>query len=99
MIDLSKIEKFDCDHGNQSKNWIRHQVSTTECEEIFFNLPLLLANDTQHSQIEKRYYALGQTNIGRQLFIAFTVRTNKIRVISARDMSHKERQKYAETNS
>lgn len=98
MIDLSKIEKFDWDDGNQFKNWISHQVSTTECEEVFFNLPLLLANDTQHSQIEKRYYALGQTNIGRQLFIAFTVRTNKIRVISARDMSRKERQKY-ETNS
>ena len=99
MIDLSKIEKFDWDDGNQSKNWIRHQVSTTECEEVFFNLPLLLSNDTQHSQIEKRYYALVQTNAGRQLFIAFTVRTNKIRVISARDMSQKERQKYAETNS
>jgi uncharacterized protein len=99
MVDLSKIEKFDWDDGNQSKNWLRHQVLTTECEEVFFNLPLLLSNDIQHSQNEKRYYVLGQTNAGRQLFIAFTVRANKIRVISARDMSHKERQKYAETNS
>jgi len=99
MIDLSKIEKFDWDDGNQFKNWARHQVSTTECEEVFFNLPLLLANDTQHSQAEKRYYVLGKTNVGRQLFIAFTVRPNKIRVISARDMSRKERKKYAETNS
>ena len=99
MIDLSKINKFDWDDGNQFKNWISHQVSTTECEEVFFNLPLLLANDAPHSQAEKRYYVLGQTNAGRQLFIAFTVRTNKIRVVSARDMSRKERQKYAETNS
>lgn len=99
MIDLSKIDKFEWDDGNRTKNWVKHQVSTTECEEVFFNLPLLLADDSQHSQVEKRYYVLGQTNSGRQLFIAFTVRANKVRVISARDMNRKERQKYAETNS
>lgn len=87
MIDLSSIDKFEWDDGNRTKNWVRHQVSTTECEEVFFNLPLLLADDAQHSQIERRYYVLGQTNGGRQLFIAFTVRINKIRVVSARDMS------------
>jgi uncharacterized DUF497 family protein len=99
MIDLSSIDKFEWDDGNRTKSWVKHQVSTTECEEVFFNLPLLLANDMQHSQVEKRYYVLGQTNAERQLFIALTVRTNKIRVISARDMSRKERQKYAKTNS
>ncbi|MCP4370866.1 MAG: BrnT family toxin [Deltaproteobacteria bacterium] len=99
MIDLSEIDKFEWDDGNRTKNWVRHQVSTTECEEVLFNLPLLLADDIQHSQNEKRYYVLGQTNVGRQLFIAFTVRANKIRVISARDMNRKERQKYAKTNS
>jgi len=98
MIDLSNIDKFEWDDGNQTKSLIKHQVSTTECEEVFLNLPLLLANDMQHSQVEKRYYVLGQTNAGRQLFIVFAVRTNKIRVISARDVSRKERQKYAETN-
>ena len=99
MIDLSKIEGFEWDNGNQLKNWISHQVSFTECEEVFFNLPLLLSNDVKHSQIEKRYYVLGQTNGKRPLFIAFTIRTNKIRVISARDMSREERQKYAKANS
>jgi len=99
MIDLSSLNGFEWDEGNQTKNWIKHQVSTSECEEVFFNLPLLLADDVQHSQEEKRFYVLGQTNAERKLFISFTIRTNKIRVISAREMSRKERQVYAKENS
>ncbi len=99
MIDLSSLNGFEWDEGNQTKNWIRHQVSPPECEEVFFNLPLLLADDVQHSQDEKRFYVLGQTNAERKLFISFTNRTNKIRVISARDMSRKERQVYAKENT
>lgn len=99
MVDLQEVEGFEWDEGNLTKNWVKHQVSTVECEEVFFNLPLLLANDLQHSQEEKRYYLLGQTNTRRQLFIAFTIRNKKIRVISARDMSRKERQIYAKANS
>lgn len=99
MIDLSSLNGFEWDEGNQIKNWIKHQVSPSECEEVFFNLPLLLADDVQHSQEEKRFYVLGQTNAERKLFISFTNRTNKIRVISARDMNRKERQVYAKENA
>ena len=53
-----------------------------------------MAADTVHSQHEERYYALGQTDSGRLLFIAFTMREDLIRVISARDMSRKERKVY-----
>lgn len=98
MIDLNKISGFDWDEGNRDKNWIFHRVSTSECEEVFFNLPLLLRPDPVHSITEARYFVLGQTNAGRYLFIAFTVRNDKIRVISARDMSKKERAAYGETN-
>jgi uncharacterized DUF497 family protein len=45
---------------------------------------------------EPRYYVLGRTNDERHLFIVFTIRKNKIRVISARDMSRKERRIYRE---
>jgi uncharacterized DUF497 family protein len=99
MSDLSSLDGFEWDEGNQSKNWLKHQVSTSECEEVFFNLPLLLAGDGRHSQAEERFYIWGQTNSERRLFISFTIRDNKIRVISARDMSRKERQAYAKTNS
>ncbi|MBU8849534.1 MAG: BrnT family toxin, partial [Desulfobacterales bacterium] len=56
--------------------------------------PLLIQDDILHSTTEKRYYALGKTNTNRFLFVVFTVRNNFIRVISARDMSRKERKVY-----
>ncbi len=99
MIDLSSVTGFDWDEGNRDKNWINHQVSASECEEVFLNLPLLLQSDPVHSTTESRYYVLGQTNAGRYLFISFTLRNDNIRVISASDMSKKERTAYGETNS
>ena len=91
---LSECTGFDWDEGNKEKNWINHQVTFAECEELFFNQPLAVADDTLHSKDEHRHYALGQTNIGRLLFISFTIRKKLIRVISARDMSRKERKVY-----
>jgi uncharacterized DUF497 family protein len=85
---------FEWDKGNIDKNWIKHKVSSSECEQIFFNHPLLIQNDILHSTTEERYYALGKTDISRFLFVVFTVRNNLIRVISARDMSRKERKAY-----
>ena len=99
MIDLSHITGFDWDENNREKNWKKHQVLAGECEEVFFNLPLLLEADPPHSQKELRYYVLGHTIAGRRLFIAFTIREDKIRVISARDMSKKERSIYEQINS
>ena len=98
-MDNHSIDGFKWDEGNIDKNWIQHQVSNSECEELFFNLPLLLGDDIKHSQEEKRSYALGHSNANRWLFVAFTIRSNKIRVISARDMSQKEGQEYARINS
>lgn len=85
---------FDWDDGNATKNWDRHQVSNGECEEVFFCERLLVAPDVGHSQTEVRYYGLGQTAAGRMLFVVFTVREGRIRVISARPMNRQERSVY-----
>ena len=85
---------FDWDGGNLLKNWERHGVGFWECEEVFFNRPLLLSEDPNHSQQEERILALGRTERNRWLCIVFTVRRNRIRVISARDMSRREREVY-----
>jgi len=87
---------FQWDKANIAKNWKGHNVTFVECEETFFNQPVFLADDLKHSDQEQRYYLLGQTNERRKLFIAFTIRKNLIRVISARDMSKKERKIYAQ---
>ncbi len=88
---LSKCIGFDWDEGNSRKNWIKHQVTPSECEQIYFNHPLIVQHDIKHSPHELRFYALGKTDKNRKLFIAFTIRQNMMRIISARDMSRKER--------
>lgn len=93
---LANCTGFEWDDGNSDKNWIQHRVSNSECEEVFFNLPLVVADDRKHAAAEKRYYALGRTDAQRPLFVAFTIRKNLIRVISARDMNDKEIRKYHE---
>lgn len=91
---LSQCLGFDWDKGNIDKNWLKHDVSPAECEQFFFNRPLLIQDDIAHSKSERRFFALGKTDSKRALFIVFTVRNNLIRVISARDMSRKERKVY-----
>lgn len=94
-VEIYNCEGFEWDQGNADKNWYLHQVTNGECEEIFFNSPLILAPDAQHSQNEQRYYALGRTDTQRWLFVAFAIRRKLIRVISARDMNRKETSIYA----
>ena len=97
MIDtvlMPEFESFEWDQANIEKNWLTHKVTPCEAEEVFFNKPLLVADDPMHSTREKRYYVLGQTNQGRMLLAVFTLRKKRVRVISARDMSRKERKIY-----
>jgi uncharacterized DUF497 family protein len=94
VFDSDSLVGFDWDEGNKQKNWEKHQVNYRECEEVFFNRPLLIGDDTKHSPLEQRYYVLGQTDVGRTLFLVFTIRNNKVRIISARDQSKKERAIY-----
>ena len=82
---------FEWDKGNIHKNWVKHNVTPFECEQGFFNRPIVISEDVEHSNIENRFYALGLTDTGRMLFVVFTIRRNNIRVISARDMNKKER--------
>ena len=87
---------FDWDDGNSTKNWFGHGITQAQCEQAFTNSPLLIVPDTKHSELEERLTAFGRTDAGKTLTIAFTVRGKKIRPISARAMSRKERKGYAE---
>ena len=87
------ITGFQWDVGNSGKNEGKHAVTDRESEEIFFNRPLVIARSAKAGP-EIRYAALGKTSGSRLLAVVFTTRTNKIRVISARPMSRKERELY-----
>jgi hypothetical protein len=99
MNKLLQAIGFEWDGGNIDKNWIKHGVSPSECEQMFFNQPLVVAEDVVHSEAEERLFALGKTDDERLLFAVFTVRKDKIRLISARDMSSKERKVYKQYES
>jgi uncharacterized protein len=93
---LARAEGFDWDAGNRDKNLEKHDVQFWEAEEVFFNRPLVVRGDLEHSLREPRFFALGKTEADRLLFLAFTVRKNLVRVISARDMTRRELAAYAQ---
>lgn len=96
MIEWSRIAGFDWDDGNSRKSAEKHAVTQFEAEQVFFNAPLLVLEDTSHSETEPRFHALGHTDAERRLHITFTLRQQNtlIRMISARDMHRKERMRY-----
>lgn len=97
MKTIEQISGFEWDAGNERKNTDKHGVTTGEAEEVFFNQPLLVLPDIDHSRLEKRFHALGKTDNNRMLHVTFTLRGggSLIRVISARDMHKNERSVYA----
>jgi uncharacterized DUF497 family protein len=97
MIDMDRIVGFEWDEANSRKNITKHGVGQSEAEQIFFAAPLLIVTDEKHSGAEPRYHAMGRTSTDRLLHVTFTLRRDAtmIRVISARDMSRKERSIYA----
>lgn len=91
---LPKIISFEWDKGNIDKSYQKHGVSPKEAEEIFVSEELLVLPDKKHSNTEKRHIALGRTQERKSLFVVFTLKGKKIRVISARRIHKKEVQKY-----
>jgi uncharacterized DUF497 family protein len=92
---LKGIQGFEWDEGNSGKNEQKHGITDREAEEIFFNDSLIIGRSPK-GQPEVRYAALGQTYGSRLLAVVFTIRSKRIRVISARLMSRKERKLYEE---
>ena len=88
---LSDCTGFERDIHNSNKIGARHGVTPGECEQVFFHVPVVVGDDVTHSETENRFSALGQSDSGRLLLLVFTIREDKVRVISARDMSKKER--------
>jgi uncharacterized protein len=91
IVKLPSVLIFAWDKGNEQKNWIKHKVAAEEAEEPFFADDYIILEDESHSRsVEQRFVLLGKTNKKRMLFIVFTTRADKIRIISARDANKKE---------
>jgi len=70
----------------------KHQVEPHEVEEIFAETPRIFRGPKGHYPHENVYYALGQTDGGRYLFVVFIRKIDgRILILSARDMTDRER--------
>ncbi|KKQ66392.1 MAG: hypothetical protein US86_C0005G0003 [Candidatus Daviesbacteria bacterium GW2011_GWA2_38_24] len=95
-IDKKALE-FEWDKGNIGKNK-KHNVDDNEAEEVFFDQNKVTFPDIIHStESEERLRIIGKTKNGRLVFIVFTRRSQKIRIISARDVNRKEVPLYEKT--
>lgn len=93
-----EVESFEWDAGNLAKSEGKHAVFWTEAEQVFFNRPIVVA-ESSAAHGEQRHFALGKTKAGRQLTIVFTIRDRRLRVISARPMSRRERRVYSDAQA
>ncbi len=91
---LALANGFEWDAGNAPKVVDRHDIEPGECEQAFFSEPFLIDADEKHSQQERRWRALGTTLAARYLYLVFTLRGSRIRVVAAREMNRKERRAY-----
>lgn len=94
MVTEDRILEFEWDKGNVDKSYQKHGLTPNEAEEVFSDEDLKVQDDIQHSQEEKRLIALGKTISSKILFVVFTIKGKKIRIISARMANKKERRHY-----
>ncbi|MBI5614404.1 BrnT family toxin [Candidatus Gottesmanbacteria bacterium] len=86
--------EFEWDIGNSSKSLKKHRVTDQEAEEAFFDQYKVQFTDAIHSQSEERFILIGRSNSKKILYIAYTIRKNKVRIISARILNKKEQYLY-----
>ncbi len=97
MLSLDKYKGFEWDKGNVDKSYQKHGITPNEAEEVFLDEKAVIVKDLKHSQKEERYIMVGRTITEKILFIIFTVRNKKIRIISARKANQKEKKENAKT--
>lgn len=90
MIVLPEPISFQWDKGNVHKNVTKHLVTNSDVEEVFYDKHKKLFKDRLHSGKEERLRVIGKTKNEKLLFIVFTIRDKKVRVISARNLNKKE---------
>ena len=92
-LELRQPIEFEWDKGNQAKSFVKHRITNPEAEEVFLNFNIIL-EDLGHSGKEQRFIILGKCDNGKMIFSCFTVRANKVRIISSRLANKKERDLY-----
>lgn len=78
------------------QNINKHKVDFNEAKSIFDDPMQISLSDPDHSVDEFRYLTIGMSENNRLLIIAHTFRDGKIRIITARKPTRRERINYEE---
>lgn len=87
---------FEWDDGKAKLNIEKHGVTFEEASTIFADPLALTIYDSIYSEDEDRYITLGESQRRRLLVVVFTDRDDRIRIISARVATRRERRDYEE---
>ena len=86
--------EFEWDLAKANANEDKHAVSFYEACEVFDDVHSSTVRDPDHSLDEERYLIFGMSKGGKYLVVSYTERSDRIRLISARQMTPRERKAY-----
>ena len=89
--------QFGWDSNKDARNRAKHSVAFVEACTVFEDPLSSTVPDPDHSEGEARFLTFGVSTEGRPLVVAHTEQDDKIRVISSRPMTRRERQAYEST--
>jgi uncharacterized protein len=90
-------EAFEWDDGKAALNWRNHGVRFEMARDVFQDIFAIEWIDDRHGDMEQRFVTVGTVE-GRLLFVAYTLRGERIRIISAREAEPRERRRYHNEN-
>lgn len=91
-----KKYEFDWDLKKAKSNLLKHRVSFEEATTVFSDPLAKIFDDHRHSILENREIVIGRSLKGQLLVVAFVEKGKKIRLISARETTKRERKDYEE---
>ncbi|MBR4529630.1 MAG: BrnT family toxin [Lachnospiraceae bacterium] len=87
--------KFEWDEEKERANIRKHRVDFHMAARVFFDPDVLVRYDDIHSTEEDRYIAIGRVDeTVLILLVAYTERKDRIRIISARPATKREKERY-----
>ena len=86
--------EFEWNTKKAASNLVKHRVSFNEAVTVFGDPWYARINDITHSEEEHREIIVGHSDKDRLLLVCFTERNDVVRIISARNVTNKERTKH-----
>ena len=88
------VETVRWNPAKAESNWQKHGVRFVEAETIFDDEHVAWLEDDEHSEVEERYLAIGESISRRLLVVSYTIRDDEAWLISARNATSTERRRY-----